>query len=324
MDDGTLEQLISGYMKTSQPVYSFGWQGGEPTLMGADFFRKVTDLQMRFGRAGSRVSNGLQTNGTRITPELARHLAEYHVLTGISIDGPPEIHNEGRRFPSGGGSYDDVIRGLELLKGSGVEVNALVLVNSRNAGHAVRIYRHLKKLGLYYHQYIPCVEFDESGSPQPWSIGGDEWGRFLIALFRQWAEKDLHTVSIRNFDAVLQKLVHGRTAMCTMGRNCGDYFVVEYNGDVYPCDFFVEPGLKLGNIHTHSWREMGESSKYREFGAKKCDWARECRGCEFVSLCAGDCPKHRREDGLSVLCSGYRTFFSTTLETFKKIANNIR
>jgi uncharacterized protein len=323
MTEDTLERLIQSYMATRQRVYAFGWQGGEPTLMGGDFFKRVTELQERYGRPGSRVSNGLQTNGTLITPSFARHLAEYRVLTGISIDGPEELHNRYRKRTDGSGSYRDVIRGLEVLLSGGAEVNALVLVSRANVDKPETVYRHLKELGLAYHQYIPCVETDGAGSLLPYAVTGEEWGKFLLGIFQEWRRWDMYTVSIRNFDALLQKLVHNQTAMCTMGKNCGDYFVVEHNGDVYPCDFFVEPELLVGNIHRNSWDEMRTSKVYRRFARMKCEWDAECADCEYLEFCGGDCPKHRPETGVSRLCPGIKNFYHSTLETFKKIANNI-
>lgn len=324
MSEETLENLIKSYMKTRQNVFAFGWQGGEPTLAGVDFFRRITDLQERYGRPGSRVSNGLQTNGTLMTPELAAHLAKYHFLTGISIDGPEDLHNRYRRRTDGGGTYSEVITGLEELKRNGAEVNALVLVTKGNVDKPEIVYRHLKELGLFYHQYIPCVEYDEEGEPLEYSIGGDEWGDFLSRLFEEWLRKDEHTVSIRNFDAVLQVLVNRQVAMCTMGRNCSDYFLIEHNGDVYPCDFFAEPELLIGNIHRHTWEELRKSPVCRKFGRQKCEWDSACGACNYLFLCAGDCVKHRINGRLSVLCPGIKAFYETTLATFKKIANNLK
>ncbi len=324
MADATLETLISKYMATRQPVYSFGWQGGEPTLMGADFFMKVTALQEKYGRSGSTVSNGVQTNGTRVTPELARHFAQYQVLVGISIDGPRDIHDVYRKKADGGGSYADVIAGLETLFQHKVEVNALTLVSKANVDKPEVVYGHVKELGLNYHQYIPCVEVDAEGNLLPYSITGEEWGAFLIRLFEIWLKQDVYTVSIRNFDAVLQKIVNNQIVMCSMDRNCSSYFLVEHNGDVYPCDFFVEPELLVGNIHRQTWRVMQESKVYRRFGRKKCEWSGECARCEILDFCAGDCVKHRIGGKKSLLCSGITAFHAATLETFKKIANNLK
>lgn len=324
MDDETLEALIRNYMATRQQIYSFGWQGGEPALMGTDFFKRVTALQQQYGRPGSRIFNALQTNATLIDLEFARYLAEYRFLTGISIDGPEDIHNKYRKRAGGSGSYAEVARGLELLQRAGAEVNAMVLVSRSNIGKPEAVYRHLKQLGLLYHQYIPCVETDDAGNLLPYAVSGGEWGNFLTRIFNEWLRRDMYTVSVRNFDAVLQKLVNNQTAMCSMGRNCGDYFVVEHNGDVYPCDFFVGPDLLLGNILRNSYEEMRNSQAYRRFSGVKCGWDGACSRCAYLDLCGGDCPKHRPEAGVSLLCPGIQYFYGATLETFKKIANNLK
>ncbi len=324
MDDTVLEKMIATYLGTRQKVYSFGWQGGEPTLLGSDFFRKVTSLQERYGKPGSVVSNGLQTNGTLIDNDLAEHFKTYHFLLGVSLDGPQALHDVYRKKRDGSGTYRDVIRGIEILNSHGVEYNALVLVTKANVAKPVQVYRHLKELGIFYHQYIPCVEFDESGKPEPWTITGEEWGMFLRSLFRQWTAGDVERVSIRNFDAVLQLLVHNREVMCTMGRNCRQYFVVEYSGDVYPCDFFVEPKLKLGNIMGTGWEELKKTKEYARFGRKKSEWPGECGRCAYLLYCAGDCLKHRRnrDDGTkqeSWLCDGWKSFYGYSLPGFHRL-----
>lgn len=327
MEPETLERLIAGYMRTRQPVYSFAWQGGEPTLMGLDFFKSVTSLQERYGRPGSTVFNGLQTNGVQIDDDFAAHLGAYRFLTGVSIDGPPELHNVYRKGADGRGSYDRVIRGLETLRRHGAEINGLVLVSRANVGLPEKVYRHLKELGLYHHQYIPCVEYDEQGNPLPWTINGEEWGEFLLRLFHEWSGGDIGKVSIRRFEAIAAAVKGMAPGMCTMGRNCAQYFVVEHNGDVYPCDFFVERELELGNIRDSSWEELKKSKLYRQFGRRKNEWDPACSSCPYLSLCAGDCLKHRGGFGTSgtrsVLCAGWFTFFQKTLPNFHKIAQNI-
>ncbi|MCD6351935.1 MAG: radical SAM protein, partial [Armatimonadetes bacterium] len=170
MSPEVAERMIASYLATDQPQYVFGWQGGEPTLMGLDFFRLVTELQMRYGKPGAGVSNGLQTNATLITDDFARHLARYNFLVGVSIDGPAELHDHWRKTAAGKGSHAAVLRGMEALRRQGAEFNALVLVNSVNVSHARDVYHYLRdELGLLFQQYIPCVEFDEHGQPLPWT-----------------------------------------------------------------------------------------------------------------------------------------------------------
>jgi uncharacterized protein len=332
MSESTLKRLISTYLATDQEIYSFGWQGGEPTLMGVEFFRKVVELQSRYGRPGSIVSNGLQTNATMITDELARLLAEYRFLLGVSLDGPEEIHNTFRKNRKGIGSYKQVVEGIELLNKHRVEFNILVAVNSANVGMARRIYTFLLDLGIRYHQYIPIVEFDEQGRPLPFSIDGPQWGAFLKGLFEVWYP-DAGRVSIRLFDALLTYLVEGSRILCTMGTDCRQYFLVEHNGDIYPCDFFASPELRLGNIVETDWSALLASRRYEAFGRQKSQWNEACEDCPFLELCMGDCLKHRfygapglRSDpaNLSWLCSGWKIFYESCLPGFRRIARRIQ
>lgn len=325
MSDAVLEKMIAGYMATPQPAYSFGWQGGEPTLMGLEFFRKVTALQKRYGEPGASVANGLQTNATLIDDEFAAHLAEYNFLVGVSLDGPVEVHDAHRRTAGGNGTYEKVRRGIDALRRHNVQFNILVLVNSANVEHPREIYSFLKGEGFNFHQYIPCVEFDESGDLLPFAVTGEQWGVFLSEIFDEWYAKDTRRVSIRHFDSMLEFMVNGRYNVCAMGGVCDNYFVVEHNGDVYPCDFFVDEDKRLGNVLSDSWEAMGASGRFRSFAGRKTRWNEECVGCEYLSYCSGDCPKNRyrlSEDPRqkSVLCDGWKAFYHHSLERMKGLA----
>lgn len=329
MNHEVLERMISSYMATNQPVYGFGWQGGEPTLMGEGFFKKVTALQSRYGRTGEVVSNGLQTNGTLIDDGLAQHLARYNFLTGISLDGPPEIHDSQRVTIDGRGSHQGVMRGIATLRRNGAEFNILTLVSQANVRQAELIYRYLCAEGFFFQQYIECVEPDESGNLRPYSLRGEEWGEFLCRLFDLWYAHDTRRVSIRMFDSILARLVDGVPNVCNIGTDCRQYLVVEHNGDVYPCDFYVEKDLRLGNVMIDSWEHMLAHPVYKAFGLRKRHWPDECTGCSYRFICAGDCPKNRLCNGLeggrlSVLCVGWRMFYEHTLERFKSLAEEVR
>jgi uncharacterized protein len=328
MSHNTLEKLVSSYMATEQPCYTFGWQGGEPTLMGVDFFQKSVRFQEKYGSSGSMVANGLQTNATLIDRNFACFLAKYSFLLGVSLDGPRHIHDHHRKYRDGRGSFGKVMEGIDQLKKARVEFNILVLVNDYNYNRAVEIYDFFIENDFYYHQYIPCVEYDKDGKLEPYSINGEKWGIFLTGLFRRWYPRDINRVSVRLFDSILQYLVKGRPTICHMEKSCSQYFVVEYNGDVYPCDFFVRKDLLLGNIHTHSWEDIIDSEKYIEFGQAKSGYGYICRSCQFLEVCYGDCLKHRRylpgdASRLSTLCSGWKMFYSTALPAFKDIASNL-
>lgn len=329
MTDEVLEKLIRGYMATEQPVYAFGWQGGEPTLMGVDFFRQVTRFQEACGRPGSRVGNGLQTNATLITEELAEHFSLYRFLLGCSLDGPADIHDQYRRAIGGKPTQAKVLEGLETLKRHHVEFNILTLVSQSNVHRPLDVYRYLVDQGFLFHQYIPCVEFDEQGTVLPFSIDGPEWGTFLCKIFDEWYDRDRYRVSIRYFDGILSRMVDRTATVCHLDSNCCQYFVIEHNGDVYPCDFFVEPSLKLGNVMDTSWPEMIESKTYKQFGSQKARWNRACRTCDCLDLCRGDCLKHRLYNGhsplnLSYLCAGWKHFIRHTRDRFEVLAEEIR
>jgi len=328
MTEAVLEQMVKNFMGTSQSTYSFGWQGGEPTLMGLPFFEKVVEFQQKFGRAGDSVANGLQTNATLIDDPLAEHFRKFRFLLGCSLDGPPSIHDKFRLNAAGKPSHASVIKGLEILKKHQVEFNILVLVSQANVKEAKTVYRYLVENGYYYQQYIPCVEVDDHGELLPFSINGAEWGEFMCELFDEWYP-DRYQVSIRHFDSLLFKLVDGVSNVCVLGRNCCQYFVVEYNGDIYPCDFFVEESQKLGNILDTSWETAMHADRYIDFGNQKTEWNNACSNCSCVELCNGDCLKHRvyanhKSDNLSYLCQGWKQFNKHSNKRFEDLASEIR
>ena len=329
MSDAVLERMISSFMSTDQPQYGFGWQGGEPTLMGLDFFKRVVALQQQYGRAGSAVSNGLQTNTTLIDDDWARHLRQYHFLVGVSIDGPAALHDHYRVFVNGRGAHADVMRGLECLKRNGVEYNVLTLVSQANVRHPREVYRYLRDdLGVRYHQYIECVEFDAAGEPMPFAVTGAEWGDFLCGIYDEWvAAGDTHRVSVRLFDSILTQMVDHVPNVCAMGRDCRQYLVVEHNGDIYPCDFYVRADLKLGTIMTDEWEALLESRPYADFGAHKRAWNAKCDHCQYLEFCAGCCPKNRPGEGhpgsLSALCDGWMQFYRHALPGLRRLAGEV-
>ena len=329
MQDSLLEQLIQGYMATEQHTYSFGWQGGEPVLMGVDFFRRVTELQKSYGKPGDYVANGIQTNATLIDDAFAEHLGEYRFLVGVSLDGPPEIHDRYRRTATGQTSHAAVLKGIDTLRRHHVEFNILVLVSQANVKRAKKIYRYLVDEGFFYHQYIPCVEFDHQGKLLPYAINGREWGNFLCELFDQWYPRDIRSVSVRHFDSLLNKKIDSSVNVCTLSDNCCQYFVVEYNGDIYSCDFFVQKDFKLGNIKTTTWRQTLKSPAFRKFGSYKAEWNKSCKTCEFLNLCCGDCLKHRMyanhpSKNLSRLCLGWKHFLNHSKDALDALARKIK
>ncbi|MDA3927255.1 MAG: anaerobic sulfatase maturase [Kiritimatiellae bacterium] len=327
MSDQVLERMIESYYATPQPLYSFVWQGGEPLLMGESFYQSVTDMQMAYGRPGVDVCNSIQTNATLITDRYARMFKACNFLTGVSLDGPAELHDKARLDAGGKGSHAQVINGIDTLRRNQAEFNILTLVSKYNIKHPVEIYDYLvNDIDAKFLQFIECVELDEKGNLPPYCISAGEWGEFLCTIFDRWYKSDTRDISVRLFDTVIAKMVTGQDICCTSGRDCRQYFVVEYNGDVYPCDFHVLPELKLGNIMTHSWEEMAESQIYKDFGARKSNVHDDCKVCPYFKFCAGDCPKNRvghisgDASQLSYICEGLKMFYQHTLPKFEELA----
>lgn len=331
MNDKTLRQLIQSYMSTEQKNYSFGWQGGEPTVMGLKFFKKVVKYQKIYGKPGSMVSNGLQTNGTLITEEWAKFLRNYHFLVGVSLDGPPLIHNKFRKTIENKPSHAQVLAGIHNLEKFGVEFNILSLINHHSANYAKEIFEYYLDNGFFYHQYIPCVEFHAENSKRltSYSVTTKQWGDFLCTLFDLWFPKYVQKVSIRLFDTLFEYLVHGTVNSCQFSDQCGQYFVVEHDGSIYPCDFFVEPEFYLGNIHEINWKDIFHHSTYKEFQNNKkiAIKANNCSICKFSEFCNGGCRKHHINNDLhqkDILCGGYQQFYKHALPKMKKLAIQYR
>lgn len=329
MDRKVLEKLVSSYLATTQPAYAFAWQGGEPLLMGLEFFQLATQLQSRYGRHGAVVQNSLQTNGLLVTDALAEHFCRYRFLLGVSLDGPESLHNIYRVSAAGAGSFEAVWRGIECLRRHGVDFNILTLVTSANARQGPEVYGYLRDQGFRFQQYIPCVETDERGEPRPYSVSGEAWGEFLCAVYDQWLKHDVRKVSVRLFDSILNLLVDGRYTDCTMQKACDTYFVVEHNGEIFPCDFNVAAQWRLGNISGTSWNELLAGQRYQQFARQKSVWNEACSVCQWRRLCAGDCLKHRAEPldnsrALSRLCNGWKLFYAHAYAGFQRLAEDIR
>jgi len=322
MDSNTLEKFTKEYLRMPMDAYSFAWQGGEPTLMGVDFYRQALKFQRKYHRGGT-ITNVLQTNGTLLDDEWGELLHKNQFLVGVSIDGPGKIHNYYRQYADGRGTHAEVLRGLNVLKKHNVEFNVLTLISAGNQDHPIEIYRYLRdELGVKYQQYIECVEFSPDRSILPFSVTPGKWGEFLCQIFDEWYAKDTRTVSIRLFDSILSRLVTGVPTICSMNGNCCNYLVVEHNGDIYPCDFQVQPELFLGNIKEHGFSEIRVSPRYQNWGALKDPHSARCSACRFLPLCMGDCPKNRN-GAESVLCEDWQIFYAHTIERFEQLASQL-
>jgi uncharacterized protein len=329
MSDEILEKTIASYLGSRQAVsYTFSWQGGEPALLGLPFWKKVVELQLHYAPRGAIVCNAFQTNGTLITDELAAFLAQYKFLFGVSVDGPAQLHDHYRKLRDGRLSHALVTKGIERLRKHGVKFNVLALVNDRTVKQPRELYGYFKNRGFLHQQYVPCVEFDESGRLRPYAVTGREWGAFLCEIFDRWIAEDVGRVSIRLFDSVLEYLASGKRNACAMGTDCRQYFVVEYDGSVYPCDFFVRDELMLGNVRDGTWKGFLESPVYRQFGLGKANWCDECRSCPYLSLCHGDCQKFRPTAAAgkakSVLCEGWQAFYAHALPRLQQLAERVK
>jgi uncharacterized protein len=335
----TLERYLRQVME-SQPgaEVTVAWQGGEPTLMGVDFFRRATALVERFKRPGQVVLHTIQTNGTLLTEEWCALLAEHRFLVGISIDGPRELHDAYRVDKKGRPTFERVIKGFDLLRAHDVDVNVLCTVNAANQDHPLDVYRYFRdELGIRHIQLIPIVELDQTGGQSAASmvtqrsVDSEAWGRFLSAIFDEWVVRDVGEVFISHFDAALASWVGIRPSLCIFAETCGDAVALEHNGDVYSCDHFVEPKHLLGNIADTHLIELLASKPQRDFGAAKRETLPAyCRRCSVRFACHGECPKNRftmtpdGEPGLNYLCAGYLHFFTHVDGPMRMMAELLR
>lgn len=342
MGEDQLEEYVRCFLD-SQPdgPVTLVWQGGEPTLMGLDFFRRAVELGEEYRRSTQEVSHSLQTNGVTINDEWAEFLAEHHFLVGLSIDGPKDIHDSFRVNKAGRGTFDQVVRGWRCLQRHGVETNILCTVHAANASRPLDVYRFLRdELGTKFVQFIPIVERVTPEqlpiAEQGWRSGaggtrllylqeGDavtsrtvsplDYGSFLSAIFDEWIRVDVGKVFVQIFDATLSALF-GQYTLCVHAPQCGTALTIEHNGDVYSCDHYVEPQYLLGNINQLPLQEMLTSAAQQEFGyAKRASLPGQCLRCSVRWACHGGCPKDRfvktadGESGLNYLCEGYKEFF---------------
>lgn len=316
MSEETLEKMISQAMCQSGNDINLAWQGGEPTLMGLPFYKKAIELEIKYGQ-GKTVGNGLQTNGLLLTEEWADFLKEYSFLVGISLDGPKHIHDHYRKTPNGKGTWDVVSRNAKMLVKKGVEVNAMTTITDYSADFAKEIYDFHKSMGLNFMQFIPIVETDIDNPERAakFSVSGEKYGKFLCKIFDLWMDdyaKGTNTTSVRHIESVFFRYVGMEAPECPLKRECGVYLVVEHTGDIYPCDFFVRPELKLGNLHQDQLIDMLNSEEMKLFGMQKTKLPDDCIACKWKPFCYGGCTKDRvrdqRDAGNNHFCIAYKMF----------------
>lgn len=327
MSPDVLDTLIRQGMALDRRHATFGWQGGEPTLAGLEFFQSVVELQKRYGTRGQAVSNGMQTNGLLLDPEWARFLRKYNFLLGVSLDGPAPYHDMYRTSPSGAATHERVMRSLRMLQQYHVEFNLLAVVNRTTAEHPVETYDYLLSQGFHYLQFIPCVEVDpQTGRPTDFSVEPAQFGDFLCALFDRWYNGGSPDASVRDFDAILSVYMGQEAPLCCYQKYCGSYLVVEYNGDVYPCDFMVRDDLYIGNLTETPLEDLFAGEAVRRFARTKAAPRAECRDCPWLPYCHQGCPRlvGIAEAGRHYLCAGYRQFYEHSRAGFIELSNRLK
>jgi len=329
MSDKILKEMTRKTVSINPGDINFGWQGGEPTLMGLDFFKQAVSYQKEFAKPEQNVGNSIQTNGICIDEEWVEFLKEKFFLVGLSIDGPESIHDTYRKTGNGMGTFHKVEKTALMLLENNVPVNSLTVLNNYSANYPEKIYTYLTSLGFKFLQFIPIVETDiRNKRAASFSATGEQYGEFLCRIFDLW-RKDFQqgrpTVSVRFFDSVFHRYVNMEAPDCLLQEECGSYIVIEHNGDVYSCDFFVEPEWKLGNIMKDDPFLMLNSDKQTQFGLMKKNVPVKCQECPWLQYCRGGCTKDRirdPQDGhVNHFCAGYTMFFEYADSFLKQLAD---
>ncbi len=325
MSDEVLETTIAQAAAAQDGELQFAWQGGEPTLAGLDFFRRVVEFQRKHA-PGRRVHNGLQTNGLKLDKAWCEFLAEERFLVGLSIDGPARLHDCYRVDKGGAGSHAGAEKALALIGEYGVEFNTLTVVHRESARHGPEIYEYLKSQGSRVMQFLPLVE-----PGTPWCLEGPDWGEFLVNIFDRWKQNDVGSVHVQLFEVALENWLGQPASLCFFRPQCGQAVALEHNGDLYSCDHYVERAHQLGNVDTHQLHWMLASPKQKQFGRNKSETLPgQCRRCDVLFACHGECPKNRTlldengEPGLNYLCSGYLRFFRHARPWMERAVAKIR
>ncbi|MBK8175855.1 MAG: anaerobic sulfatase maturase [Rhodospirillales bacterium] len=324
MNDDVLDAYVRQTIEShSTDEVTLSWQGGEPTLIGLDFFRRAVALAERYRKPGMTVRHTIQTNGTRLNESWCQFFREHEFLVGLSLDGPRELHDRYRVDKRGRGTFDAVWRAAQLLREHGVAFNILATVHAGNAEHPLEVYRFFRdEVGAAFIQFIPIVERDnatgdnEGTALTDRSVTGEQYGAFLVAVFDEWLANDVGRVHVQIIEVTLGTFFGSASTLCIFSPTCGNSVALEHTGDLYSCDHFVEPRYLLGNITSEPMIDMVASPRQRSFGRSKLlSLPRYCRECDVLALCYGGCPKDRMattpdgEPGLNVLCAGYKRFF---------------
>ena len=345
MSDDVLEKYVRQMIETSLEAgmreVSFAWQGGEPTMLGVDYFRMIVALQAQYAPPSVKVTNALQTNGILLDDEWGGFFHDHEFLVGISIDGPKKVHDRYRVDRAGRPTFDKVMQGLEVLQRHKVEHNALATVHRANGGKGKEVYRFLKEVGFEFMQFIPIaersggdglasapqVDMDPAHSVTDWSVSPRAYGKFLCDVFDTWIRSDIGKIFVQHFDVMLGKWLGDPAGICVFAETCGDGLALEHDGSLYSCDHYVYPEYRLGNISETPLRELLWTERQYEFGRdKKNSLTAQCRACSFRFACNGGCPKHRfakardGEAGHNYFCEGYTMFFHHAKDRLQDMA----
>jgi len=331
MSDEVLERFVRQYIEAHEhSEVMFTWQGGEPTLMGLEFFQRVLALQRMYRKPGVSVANSLQTNGLLIDRDWCEFLRDNRFLVGLSLDGPAELHNAHRIGKDGGPTFDLAYRGLDLMRRHGVDFNILCVVTSINAQHPARVYRFFRNEGVRHVQFIPAVQRDGK-AVTTWTVSPRAWGRFLCDIFDEWLVRDVGRIHVQQFELALEAWCGIEPSLCAHASTCGRALAVEHNGDVFACDNYIDAAHRLGNLKLDRLADLVELPSLRRFGRDKTDkLPHVCRECNVRFACNGGCPKDRfilasdGEGGLNYLCEGYRTFFGHAGPHLEKMEQLLR
>ncbi len=349
------DQILERYIRSNIAQHSassaseiwFSWQGGEPSLYGLPAFRRIVALQQELCPPGKTICNAFQTNGYTVGPDWARFLAEQDFLVGISIDGPPHLHDRYRRDRGGHPTYERVVTGLQNLQAAGARVNALTALTNENVREPAGVYRHLKGLGIEHIQFIPVVErqmdngtvarvpqLDRPGPNAPvnrWSVDPYEYGQFLCIVFDEWSCNDIGSTFVQGFEEHLRAWTGQPAGLCVFAETCGRGLALDYNGDVYSCDHYVYPQYKLGNILDSEFDKFVQDPDQIAFGQYKSQsLPARCRECDYRSACNGGCPKHRvvmnsdDDQPANYLCPGYKLFFRHADPVLRMVGRALR
>ena len=327
MNDQILEKMISDFLQYRFKESIFGWQGGEPTLAGLDFFKKVVNFQQKYGESGQVIGNALQTNGILINDDWGVFLHKYQFLVGLSLDGPKKIHDRYRKSIGGKSVWEKVMSAAECLKRNDVAFNILCVISKANVNQAKEVYQFFLDNGFYYLQFIPALETDQLGKKASFTINASQFGKFLCDIFDEW-KINPYLASIRLFSGIIAHHLGLPKGYCAIEEKCADYLLIEWNGDVYPCDFFVEHNYKLGNLMNENLSKL-KNKRDTSFIPLKKTLADECTTCKWLKLCYGGCIKDRifpdnPNNEKSYFCKSYQKFFQYTNDWFIDYAEKVR